>query len=130
MIRPFLGVTAGIVLALAVIRLVQGLGQRLVPPPAGLDPSDAAAFKAAVASVPAAVLVVVLVAYAVGTFAGAWLSARIAGGPFYAFLVGGAMTLIGAKQVISTPHPVWFTVATILVFLPSAWLASRLANHE
>ena len=130
MVRPFLGVTAGIVLALAVIRLVQGLGQGLAPPPAGLDPADPEAFAAAMSGISPGVLLVVLVAYATGTFTGSWLAARIAGGPFYAFLVGGALTLVGASKVMAVPHPLWFTAAVILVFLPSAWLASRLADHD
>ena len=126
MIRPFLGVTAGIVAALALLPLIRGLGHRWVPPPPGLDPADPAAFAAAVSSLPG-VLAVVPFAYAVGAFGGAWLAARIAGGSFYAFLVGGVLTLICAADVFAVPLPMWYRAAAILVSLPAAWLASRLA---
>ena len=124
MARQFLGVTAGLVLAFVAIAVVQSLGYAVVSLPADLDPTDAEAL----ASLPAGVYAVVLFAYATGAFTGAWLAARIAGGPFFAFLVGGVLTLVAASKAAGVPQPAWFTAATILVFLPSAWVASRLAD--
>ncbi len=40
------------------------------------------------------------------------------------------MTLAGMQNLIAVPHPLWFTVAGTLVFLPSAWFASRVATYE
>lgn len=128
MIRSLLGVLAGLVLAMAVIFAVQSVGHAFFPPPPGLDPRDREAFEAAVAAMPVMALIVVLIAYAIGTFAGAWLAATIVGSPFIAFLVGGVLTLAGMSNVLAVPHPTWFIVCAVLVFLPSAWLGSRLAS--
>jgi hypothetical protein len=129
-IRALLGVFGGLALAMAMVYVLQGIGQQIYPPPAGLDPADREAFSAAVAAMPLMALVMVLVAYALGTFAGAWVAARIGGRPFYAFLVGGVMTMAGMGNLIAVPHPLWFTIVAVLLFLPSAWLASRVADFD
>jgi hypothetical protein len=130
MIRALLGVFGGLLLSMVMVFVLQGLGHQLYPPPAGLDPEDREAFAAAVDAMPIMALFLILFAYAMGTFIGAWLAARIGGKPFYAFLVGGVMTMAGMGNLIAVPHPLWFTIAGTLVFLPSAWLASRIAVYE
>ena len=79
---------------------------------------------------PVMAVVVLLAAFGLGTFAGAWLAASIGGRPFYAFLVGGVMTLAGMQKLLSAPHPLWFTIVGTLVFLPSAWFASRVSTFD
>lgn len=127
MIRALLAVAAGVALAWFGTYLLTGMVRQAHPLPAGIDPADRAAFAAAVGQVPVAVLLQVLGAWAVGTFAGAWLAAQIAGRAFYAILVGGVMMLAGMRMLTQAPHPLWFTVAGIGLFLPCAWLAGRLA---
>lgn len=127
-LRGFFGVLVGVIMSMVAIGILQSLGHWMYPPPADLDPSDTAAFAAAVAAMPVMALVMVLLSYAVGTFAGAWLATRIGGQSFHAFLVGGVMTLAGISNMLTAPHPMWFTVVGTLVFLPSAWMASRLAR--
>lgn len=128
MIRALLAVAAGIAVAFGGIALFQSLGHQLYPPPEGLDPSDPEAFAEIVGQMPVGALLMVLLAYALGTFCGAWLAARIAGRPFPALLVGGVMMLAGISNLAVIPHPLWFMVLSVLVFVPSAWLASRVAG--
>lgn len=130
MIRALAGVFGGLALTMIMVFVLQGIGHEMYPPPTDMDPEDREAFAAAVAAMPLMALVMVLVSYALGTFTGAWLAARVGGRPFYAFLVGGVMTLAGMQNLIAVPHPLWFTVAGALVFLPSAWFASRVATYE
>lgn len=130
MIRALLGVFGGLALAMGMVYVLQGIGQQLYPPPAGLDPADREAFAAAVAAMPVMALLLVLLSYAVGTFAGAWFATRLGGRPFYAFLIGGIMTMAGMGNLLAVPHPLWFTIAGALVFLPSAWVASRVARYD
>ncbi|MDP7447262.1 MAG: hypothetical protein QF689_01625 [Candidatus Latescibacteria bacterium] len=130
MIRALLGVFGGLALAMTMVFVLEGIGHQMYPPPADLDPTDREAFAAAVAAMPVMALVMVLIAYSLGTFAGAWLAARVGGRPFYAFLVGGVMTLAGMTNLIAVPHPLWFTIVGTLIFLPSAWVAGRLAVYD
>ena len=130
MIRALAGVFGGFALAMIMVFVLQGIGHEMYPPPTDIAPEAREAFAAAVAAMPLMALVMVLVSYALGTFTGAWLAARVGGRPFYAFLVGGVMPLAGMQNLIAVPHPLWFTVAGTLVFLPSAWFASRVATYE
>lgn len=128
MIRALLAVAAGIAAAFLGITLLLPLGHAIYPPPEGIDPADREAFAEIVAGMSTGALLMILLAYAMGTFFGAWLAARIARRPFPAFLVGGVMMLAGMANLLSMPHPLWFMALGILVFLPSAWLAGRLAG--
>lgn len=128
MIRALLAVAAGIAVAFAGITVLQSIGHQIYPPPEGIDPADREAFAEIVRQMPVPALLMVLLAYAVGTFFGAWLAARIAGRPFPALLVGGVMMLAGISNLALVPHPLWFMVLSVLVFVPSAWLASRVAG--
>lgn len=127
MVRSLLAVVAGIGLAWAGIAFIESVGHGLYPPPEGIDPADREAFAAAVQEMPRAALVVVLLAWSVGTFCGAWLAARLAGRHFYAMLVGGVMMLGGVANLVAIPHPLWFSAVGTLVFLPAAHLGGRLA---
>ena len=128
MIRALVGVFAGLAVAMVMVYVLQGIGQQIYPLPAGLDPAGREAFAAAVDAMPVMALVLILVSYSLGTFTGAWVAARVGDRPFYAFLVGGIMTMAGMGNLLAVPHPLWFTITGALVFLPSAWLASRLAD--
>ena len=79
--RTILGMLVGVVVAIAVIAVVQLLGDQFWPPPAGLDPTDPAneaAFAAFIVSMPFAAKLMVLVAWLLGTFIGALAAAKIA----------------------------------------------------
>ncbi len=129
MIRALLAVVAGIAAAALMIGLLESIGHTMYPPPEGLDPYvDPEGFAAAVDQMPTGALVVVLLSWAMGTFTGAWLAARIVGRAFYGYLIGGVMLLGGVTNVISIPHPLWFSVVGILLFLPSAYAGARLAT--
>ena len=128
MIRALLAVAAGIAAAVLGIILLLPLAHAVYPPPEGIDPADREAFAEIVARMPVGALLMVLLAYGMGTFSGAWLAARIARRPFPAFLVGGVMMLAGMAHLLAMPHPLWFMALGILVFLPSAWLAGRAAG--
>jgi hypothetical protein len=128
MIRALLAIVAGLAVAALMIGLLKPIGHSMYPLPEGLDPfGDPAGFAVAVKKMPGA-LVVVLLSWALGTFTGAWLAARIVGRAFYGLLVGGVMMLGGVNHVISIPYPWWFTVAGILLFLPAAYAGARLAT--
>jgi hypothetical protein len=96
------------------------------------DPKQVTAW---VNTLPIWAMVVVQLGWAVGTFAGAWVSAKIAG---WAHLVHGL--IIGALILIGTianfyelkshgfDHPSWMIVLGVLLPIPVAFLASKLAT--
>ncbi len=102
----------------------------LYPMPDGLDPSDPESIKAAMQKVPAGALVGVLISWAFGAFAGAWVAARLA--PLNKLLFGlgiGALGVLAAvADMLMIPHPAWMWVLGVAEFIPAAYLGARLAT--
>lgn len=127
--RSVLALLLGALLAGVLIMAVEFLGSTLYPLPAGMDPHDPESIKAAMAHLPIGSLLLVLLGWIVGTFAGAWLAARIADRAPIAHGLGlGALFLAaGIVNMLEIPHPLWFWVLGVAVFLPAAYVGARLA---
>jgi hypothetical protein len=126
--RKILAVVAGVILAGIVVYLVEAVGHRVYPPPENLDTKNLEAMKAYVATLPAGAFLFVLVAYILGSFSGGWLAAKIARASQIplALTVGGVQLLFGILNLVAIPHPTWFAIASILAFLPAAYLGGKL----
>jgi hypothetical protein len=124
-LRSVLCVLAGFVVATAVMMMVESINGRLLYPDLGRQAqgvTDRETIRAIMASAPAGALLVVLVGWVVGSVAGGWVGARLANRAVLAHgaAVGVLLTLAGIANNLMLPPPLWFWVATILVFLPAA----------
>ncbi|MCG3120890.1 MAG: hypothetical protein ALAOOOJD_03785 [bacterium] len=126
--RNILAVIAGVILAGIVTYAVQGIGHQVYPPPANLDIKNLEAMKAYVATLPMGALLFVLLAYVLGSFAGGWLAAKIARTSqiHVPLTVGGVQLFFGIINLLMIPHPLWFAIAAVIVFLPAAFLGGKL----
>lgn len=131
MMRSVLAVLAGLVVAGAVITLLEAAGHFVFPPPAGMDPANPESLKSAMRDMPAGALWTVLIAWALGSLAGGWVAARIATRSYllHALIVGGIMLIGGIVNMAMIPHPLWFWVAGVIIFLPSAYAGARRAGR-
>jgi len=122
-------VVLGVVVAFVLIMAIEILGSTLFPPPAGVDVMDEASLSAALEAgqIPLGAMLFVLLAYLVGSFAGGGVAARIARrNPMgHALVVGGILLVMGIGNLVSIPHPLWMAIATLVIFLPAAWLGGR-----
>jgi hypothetical protein len=103
---------------------------RIFPPPPGLDFANREAMRAAMAQLPPTALLLVLVGWVLGSVTGGFVAA-IFGGPAAkrnALFVGVGLMTGGIFNLLTIPHPLWFAIAALLLFLPSAWLGARLAG--
>ena len=130
MVRTLLGVLAGLATMVVVIMAVQFVGAQLYPPPADVDMADTAAFAAMLASLPLAALVFVVLAWALGAFAGGWVAARIATAhPRVAAVVVALAVVAGVlAMVLAFPHPMWMSALGLALPVPLALAAARLAR--
>ena len=123
--RGVLAVVLGFVTLGVTGMIAEMIGHVIFPPPAGLDLSD----PAAIGKLPIGALVSVLMAWALATFAAAWVAARVAAGGQLAF--GLSMGILGLVAAIATmlmiPHPTWMWILGIAEFLPAAYLGAKLA---
>jgi hypothetical protein len=129
-LRSFLAVLLGAIAAGLLIFTVELLGTKLFPFPPGTDVNNPDALRAAMSHIPTGALLLVLFGWIVGTFVGAWVAARVAGrAPIAHGLVIGVLFLAAAvANMLAIPHPVWFWVLGVAVFLPAAYLGARVGK--
>ena len=132
MLRTLLAIVTGLITAMLVIFGVEAIGLLLFPPPAGMRlDTEADLAKLVAMSSPAAKAWLVF-GWALGSFVGAWVAARIsrqhrriAALAVALFIVAG--TLMNAMVIA---HPIWMNLLGIVLPIPLALLAARLAESR
>jgi len=130
-VRNIMGFLTGVLVLGVVVLVLQQLSFLLHPVPDGLDPmdpADAEAFAAFLATMPmaawAAAMLSEVVGAACGAFAAGWISrdaSRLVSG-----LIVGFATIASGFNWISFPHPTWFIVAQLVGYplaLMGVWTA-------
>ena len=132
MVRDAAAAVAGLVVAIVLIAAIQFLGHSIYPPPAGLDQTDAEAMQDYVSTLPVLALLFPMFAYFIGTFCGTLLACTIgtARPVIFAFIVGLVILAFTIANLISIPHPLWFSVIAVLGIIGSAWLAMTMASNK
>jgi len=69
-------------------------------------------------TLPVLSLLLVLNAYFFGALFGGFTSTYLANSLFYSIFPGIMLTLGGIMNAISIPHPLWFVIASFLIYLP------------
>jgi hypothetical protein len=84
------------------------------------------------AALPRAALLLVLVGWALGTFAGAYVAGRLARRvPIAHGLVVGVLFLAaGVANMLMLPHPIWMWMAGVAAFLAGGYGGGRLAARK
>jgi hypothetical protein len=140
MLRSIGAVVAGCFAAGMIIGMVQQLGHSFFAPPKevqeALNSKDDAvkmkAIKEYLPNAPVEALLFVPLAYAMGSFGGGALAARIARRRqlLHALIVGGLMMAGGVMMLVSLPHPAWLAVLCLGAFLPAAWAGAKMATPK
>ena len=122
MLRRVFALVAGLLVAVGVVGLVEGLSSRLYPLPPGIDYNDREAMTAAIAMLPTGAFVLVLVAWGMAALAGSWVAVRIGGHASLGYLIGFLLAAAGLANLAMIPHPAWMWVGAAIV-IPLGTLA-------
>lgn len=128
-LRNVLAILAGFVVGSAVNMAIITVGPALVPPPAGVDVSNAESLKQSIHLFEPRHFVVPFLAHALGTLAGALAAFLLAASHHGAMAYGIGALFLGGGVAASfmIPAPAWFVALDLLAaYLPMAWLATRL----
>lgn len=128
--RTLLAVILGIVVAGLVVAAIEAVGHALHPLPPGIDVNNPEAMKNLVASLPQSALVIVVMAWALGSIAGGFTAAKVSRQHKLgaALAVGIAMVLLIAINFVAIPHPLWMMVFGVLLPVPlAAWVGRKIA---
>jgi hypothetical protein len=129
-LKNILAVVAGLVVGGAVNMGLIMLSGSVVPPPEGVDPTNAESLQQGIHLFGPQHFIFPFLAHALGTLAGALVAARIAASHKLHFaLVIGVFNLFGGIMAATMiPAPVWFIVLDLAAaYIPMAWLGWKLA---
>lgn len=130
--RSILAIVAGLVVGSVLIFAIQALNVYwLFRPPPGLDFSNEEAMKAYMENLPTEAFLVVLLSYAVGTFAAGWLAARLArrAASLHGLIIGILFLVAGILNLRSIHHPQWFAWVVLPLYLVMALLGAATARR-
>lgn len=133
LLRNILAVAAGILVGGLVNGSVIVVSGKVVPLPEGIDPNSAESLKNGIHLLKAQHFLMPFLAHALGTFAGALLTAIIAVNNKLrlALVVGIFYLLGGVAACFMIPAPTWFMVADLaLAYIPTALAAGKLGGGE
>ena len=132
-LRNALAVVAGIVAGSVVNMALVSLGPALVPPPAGVDMTNAEGLAKAMPLLEPRHFVMPFLAHALGTLAGALVAYFVAATypARFAWAIGVVFLCGGIAASFMIPAPAWFIALDLIVaYLPMAWLAVRIGSRR
>ena len=134
-LRGTLAVIAGFVIASMLMMLVESLNGQVLHPELGraaAGMTDREAIRALLAAAPVTAFLVVLAGWMLGAFAGGWVAARLAPRATlrHGLVLGVLLTLAGIANNLMIPPPLWFWVASLVVFVPAAYAGASLAPRR
>lgn len=129
MLRNVLAAVAGIVTAFVLVMLIEKVGHLIYPPPADLDFSDPQAVRPYIATLPFLALLFPMIAWVIGAFSGTVVACKIGTADPLAFagIVGGLVLAATIANLIVIPHPLWFSVVSLIAIAAGAWFAAKVA---
>ena len=130
MLRLILAVILGPLVGLVVLGAVDGAANTIFPPPPGVNLTDPAAIRAATAILPAGAQVGQVLAWLLGTLAGAWSANLIAGRRALAGRIVSALFLaFAAWTLATTAYPMGTRVGLMIAVLIAALAADRASGR-
>ena len=120
---------AGVVIAVALVWLIEMIGHSVYPPPPDLNFADPDAMRAYTSTLPIGAFLFVGGAWFVATLCGTFAACKIGSAKpiIFAGIVGGLMLVATASNLILIPHPLWFSILGIVGIIVAAWLGMTLA---
>ena len=129
--RNFIAVLAGVFLGSLIIYALQAVGQFIFPPPDHYDPAGPEMLRKLTPNHQLIVLMPILFAYVAGSFFGGFFSGFLSKGTsiIYPILTGFILLLFTLVNMINFYHPVWFWVASIVVYFGVSLVGGMVSGH-
>jgi hypothetical protein len=129
-LRSIGAVIAGFIATSLVMITVEGINGRVLYPElakAAEGVTDRETIRALLAAAPVGALLVVIAGWMLGGVAGGWVTAKLAtrGAAGHAMVLAGLLTCAGIANNLMIPPPLWFWIASLVVFMPATLLGAR-----
>jgi hypothetical protein len=131
-IRSALVLLAGVVVAVVVVSLMDGVVISIYPLPAGTDMNDPESLRQGIAGLPVAAFLLLVVGWALAAGAGSYLAARLArqSAAMHGLIVTLFVLVATVANMARIPHPIWMWPASIILITAAGWGAARLGARR
>ena len=125
--RNIISVVVGLVSAIVVFVIAETINSSLHPTPQTLDYNDSIAVKAFYDNQPLSLWLLVLVGWIVGSALCGFLIKLISKKEkqHLPIIAGSILTLSAIANFFSLPHPTWFIIVGLIIFIPSTLLGHK-----
>jgi len=130
MIRSALVLLAGVVAAVLVVMLMDGVVGSIYSLPSGADPKNPERLRQAIAGLPAAAFLLLAAGWALAAGVGSYVAARLAAHDhaIHGVIVALFVLVATVANLVRIPHPVWMWPAAIILIPAAGWAATRLVG--
>lgn len=132
MLRAILSIVGGVIAAFVIVMLGDMLSQAVAASTAGAPPTDMgdrAAIEAWMAGLPTTVFVIMLAGWTVAAFVAAFVAARFGRkGAWPGWVAAGLFLCATAANLLLIPHPLWMTVAGVVLVIAGGWAGARFGS--
>ena len=129
-VRSIAAVVVGVLMAVLVIAVVEMAGHLVFPPPPGLDVTDPADQAKLMDEIPLPAMIAVVVAWFLGSLAGASTAIAIAHRILPAWSVALVIAAMGLWTTQMFPHPGWMIVSAMVLPLVAVLVAKRVMAEK
>jgi hypothetical protein len=132
-VRNILAIIAGLIAGSFVNMGIIMISGSIIPPPDGVDNTTMEGLKAGMHLFQPKHFLFPFLAHAIGTFAGALLTAIVAikHKMLCALIVGAFFMIGGIINILMLPSPTWFTIVDLVfAYYPMAYLAAKLVPSK
>ena len=122
---------AGVVAAVLVVVLMDAVVGRIYSLPAGTDLDNPDSMRQAIAALPAAAFLLLVVGWALAAGVGSYIAARLAthDSAMHGLIVALFVLIATISNLVRIPHPVWIWPAAIILIPAAGWAATRLLSR-
>lgn len=126
MLWKILGVVFGVIVAGMAVAGGEFVLAAIWPMPQSGGMPDAEAMKTFMAGVPLGMKVGLAVVYAVATFLGAVVAARVAKGRWAGWVITTVMLVLTTVNFVMLPHPVWLVALCLIAIVMAGGAATKI----
>ncbi len=131
--RKILAVVVALIVAVAIMLIVEMGNSMVIAPPSSEVMADRVKLAEFMANAPAKAYIIVLIGYVLAAFAGGFvvtkMGRRWSPGATLTIIVGSVLTLGMIANILMLPgQPLWFVVAGLVVFIPVTLIGHRFAR--
>lgn len=131
-IRSALVLLGGVVVAVIVVSLMDGVVISIYPLPAGTDPRNPDSLRQGISTLPVAAFLLLVAGWALAGGVGSYLAARLAkqSSVTHGLIVTLFVLVATVANLARIPHPGWMWPAAIILIPAAGWAAARLGARR